>query len=121
MLEPTNANRALVNRGIAESQKYLFHLADYRCGRIYVYKTATADAPTILDYTRDLNACYEVCEERGWKIQSNWMYYDDGDMYSVSVIHPKAGFWNAFTGTDLRWLVAQAVWQAVKAQGNGSD
>lgn len=106
MLEPTNANRALVNRGIAEAMGQYVEGISPHSGAVNI--RVKPDNPMrghlLLDYTRDLNACYEVCKERGinfaeiLSVQSTWCGAED----------------------DLRWLVALAVWEALKSDATSS-
>lgn len=99
----TPDNRALVNRGIAEAMG-LRVAETLNDGAVVI--DATNKPPYELDYTRDLNACYEVCEEMGIDF--------------LRVIDDASSDTEYFK-EDLRWLVALAVWEAVKATKGERD
>ncbi len=89
----TPANRALVNRGIAEARGDKVVAVD-REGAI-----AVIGETDYTDYTRSLDACYDVCEAKGIRFAS-----------ILAVVGIMAN-----ENDDLRWLVAQEVWEEVKA------
>jgi len=122
VLEPTSENRALVNRGIAEREGY-YEIQSHKDGSVSACKKK-ADHTwgwERLDYTRSLDACFEVCERRGWMVET--MPVNNG-IVDVSVWRQhEEGGWMLVSGcsisgkcTDLRWLVAVEVWEAGKVE-----